>query len=105
MAEAKEIISDREFRELVSTLCNSISEKSRLIRLKSALGNFWFTCDQAKELIGNKHFAWNSSEGPVHAAVAMYPRLVDPEGFEEKIVSLFKFDDIKDEIRSGVGLT
>lgn len=67
-------ISSHEMRDLVSTLKGSLTEENRLKRLKASVNNFWFSCDQVKEIVGNKHFAWNTGAGPVQAAILLYPR-------------------------------
>jgi hypothetical protein len=67
-------INDHEMDDLVSILKGSLSEDNRLKRLKASVNNFWFSCDQVKQIVGNKHFAWNTGAGPVQAAIVLYPR-------------------------------
>jgi hypothetical protein len=92
-------------------------DKDRVRLVVQAAENFRFTCvccrvgdrchpscvrvqDQLKELVEMQHFG----DAKNQTAILLHPRLTDAANFDKTIMSCFKFDEDKKDIRDALGM-
>jgi hypothetical protein len=80
-------ISREDLAKLVSAIKGNAFDNGKISALKLSASQAYFTCEQAKALVGLFAF----SDGKRQAALLLYPRLTDPVNFPT-VLSVFTFD-------------
>lgn len=82
-----EPVSDEEFSKLMASMKSSSMDEGKLAFVRVIAHGRSFRCDQASQLL--KEFTFDADR--VHAAVALHPRLSDPQNFY-RVLEVFTFD-------------
>jgi hypothetical protein len=93
------VMTPEKFAEFLAALKKNAFDPGKAQFITDFARSHRFTCDQAVTLL--KEFAFDPDR--VKAAVALYPRLVDPGDFY-KALDTFAFENGRQAVRKGVGL-
>ncbi len=92
-------MSPRGFSRLLAAVYAEPFSDGRLQVVIMASHDHYFTCGQARRLVGAMMF----SDDREQAAVALYPRVVDPGNFFQVMAAL-TFESSKAQVRVQLGL-
>ena len=93
------LVSKQEFDDLLAALKGAALDQGKLPLLKMIIHGRVFTSDQAAEML--KQFAFDGDREK--AAIAVYPRLSDPENFY-RTLEVFTFDTGRQSVRKQLKL-
>jgi Domain of unknown function (DUF4476) len=92
-------LSDDEFRRLLKSLKAESFDKGKLTFIENFVKTRHLTCGQARQML--QAFDFDTERVP--AAVALYPRLTDPDNFYT-VLEVFTFDTGKKAVRDKLKL-
>lgn len=89
-----ERVSRQELQSLVRGVKSESTDAARLSYLRMICHGHAFNCDDARELLA----AFDFDNDREHAAIAIYPRLTDPQNFY-RVLEVFQFDNGRQSVR------
>jgi len=95
-----DLIPKKDLDNLKEQLNRMPKDKDRIRLVTAAADGFKFNCAQVKTLVDIQHFG----DAKNQTAILLHPKIVDQENFENVVLSQYKFDEDKKEIRTAVGL-
>mmetsp|Transcript_17247 Transcript_17247/g.42379 ORF Transcript_17247/g.42379 Transcript_17247/m.42379 type:complete len:100 (+) Transcript_17247:153-452(+) len=99
MADAKPPCPQGDLDNLAEQLESVSGDKDRVRLVKTAAGNFTFTCEQVARLVKIQR----SGDAQTQTAIVLYKAVSDKEHFDT-VLAEYKWDEDKEQIRKECGL-